>query len=67
MCMNAIDLHNSLSLSVGKIETLARLCPIGATERETLMAALTLLDMVGDYADVLRAALDDLRAKGDAP
>jgi hypothetical protein len=62
-----MNLYDSLSASVGKIETLSRLCPLGATNQETLMVALTVLSVIHDYAHVLHSLLDDLRAKGDAP
>jgi hypothetical protein len=44
-----MNIHNALSLSVGKIETLSRLSPLGTSDRETLMVALTVLMGVRDF------------------
>jgi hypothetical protein len=66
MCMDAIDLYDALSPSVSKIETLSRLSPLGASDRETLHVTFVVMSMIHDYAHVLRAIVDDLR-KGEQP
>jgi hypothetical protein len=67
MCTDYIDTHNLLSPYLTKIETLGRLSPVCETDRETARTLGLLLEVVQDYAQAMRHALDDLpRVEGQS-
>ena len=55
-----LEVHNTLSPIVTKLELLSRLCPMLDMDREYTQALAILNEIMGDYVAALRQALDAL-------
>jgi hypothetical protein len=66
MCMDARDWHDRLSPSVAKIQLLCRLSPIIEDDEDYIRTMHVIIDMIGDYAAMLRRDLDGLMVAGGA-
>ena len=55
-----LEVHNTLSPIVTKLELLSRLSPMLDTDREYTQALAILNEIMGDYVAALRQALDAL-------
>jgi hypothetical protein len=61
-----LEVHNTLSPIVTKLELLSRLSPMLDTDREYAQALAILNEIMGDYVAALRQALDALVEVPDA-
>lgn len=61
-----VEVHNTLSPIVTKLELLSRLSPMLDTDREYAQALAILNEIMGDYVAALRQALDALVEVPDA-
>jgi hypothetical protein len=61
-----LEVHNTLSPIVTKLELLSRLSPMLDTGREYAQALAILNEIMGDYVAALRQALDALVEVPDA-
>jgi hypothetical protein len=61
-----IEVHNTLSPIVSKLELLSRLSPMLDSDREYAQALAILNEIMADYIDALRKALDALVEVPDA-
>jgi hypothetical protein len=61
-----IEVHNTLSPIVTKLELLSRLSPMIDTDREYAQALAVLNEIMADYVAALRQALDALAEVPDA-
>jgi hypothetical protein len=67
MCMNSLDVQNLLTRPLAKIELLSRLSPVIESPEAYAHALALLLEMVQDYAGVLRRTLNELANEEGRP